>query len=88
MKLDNTNQTTSCLYTDSGILSQIQSFSNSYIIERPIDDNLTDEQIKSKMLSINKDLNLLLNLIEKRNLQNEQWCLDGMDEINKQSVRF
>lgn len=72
-------------YVGDGLINQL---TNSFTIQNAINDNMTDEQIKDRMQSLVKDFTELLDLIEKRRLNNEQWCLDGMDELNKQSVRF
>lgn len=72
-------------YVGDGLINQ---FTTSFTIQNVINENMTDEQIKDRMNSLVKDFTELLDLIEKRQLNNKQWCLDGMDEINKQSVRY
>ena len=73
------------IYTGNGLMSQL---TNSFTIQNAINDDMTDEQIKERLESLVKDFTQLVDLIGKRELQNKQWCLDGLDEINKQSVRY
>lgn len=73
------------IYTGNGLMTQI---TNSFTVQNAINDNMTDEQIKERLESLVKDFTQLVDLIGKRELQNKQWCLDGLDEMNKQSVRY
>lgn len=57
-------------------------------IPNVVNDSMTDDQIKERLESLVKDFTQLVDLIGKRGLQNKQWCLDGLDEMNKQSVRY
>lgn len=79
-------------YAYDGLLTQI---SNMYNYDWKfnskstlLDSTSSEEQIKEKLESLVKEFTELLDIIEEKKLNNTQWCLDGMDEINKQSVRF
>lgn len=85
------NQITNYAY--DGLLTQISNMYNSYdwkFIPKStlIDSTSSEEQIKEKLESLIKEFTELLDIIEEKQLNNEQWCLDGMDKMNEQSVRF
>ena len=45
-------------------------------------------EVQKRMDNILKDIKQLVEDIQKDNLQNEQFTLDFMDELNKLSVSF
>lgn len=46
------------------------------------------EQLKQRMHDSLQELQSIISEIQESNLQNEQFCLDFVDEINKLSVSF
>lgn len=80
------------LYYGEGALNQISTlYTTGYNIcvqSSQLNNESTEEDIKEKLQSLVTEFTELLNIIEEKKLNNKQWCLDGMDKMNEQSVRF